>query len=85
MKRYLIILIAILAGLITYALINKLASKEGGGVKTGHIAGAVVAFMTLMVGLLWLEIGAASPDASYVPAKIVDGQVVDPEFIQPNQ
>ena len=62
-----------------------MASKEGGGVKTGHIAGAVVAFITLMVGLLMLEIGAASPDASYVPAKIIDGQVVDPEFIKPNQ
>lgn len=82
MKRYLIILIAILLGLITYALIQKLSRQEA-GVKTAHIAGAVVSFITLMIGLLLLEIGAAAPDASYVPAKLVDGKIIDPEFISP--
>ncbi|MGC6516437.1 MAG: hypothetical protein ACON49_00235 [Candidatus Puniceispirillaceae bacterium] len=84
MKRYLIIIIAILAGLITLALINKLAKEDGSGVKKGHIAGAVVGFVTLFIGLLMLEIGAAPPQSAYVPAKIVDGKVVDPEFITPS-
>ena len=83
MKRYLIIMIAILAGLITYALIQKLAQQKEGGVKSSHVAGAIVAFLTLAVGLWFLEIGAAAPDASYVPAKLIDGKVVAPEFIAP--
>lgn len=82
MKRYLVILIAILAGLITLALINKLAkdTSEGGGIKKGHIAGAIVSFITLAIGLFLLEIGAAPPSSVYVPAKIIDGQIIDPEF-----
>jgi len=80
MKRYLIILIAILAGLIAFAVIDKLSKGEHGGVKPSHIIGAIVAFITLSIGLFLLEIGAAAPETTYVPAKVIDGQVVKPEF-----
>lgn len=84
MKRYLIILIALLAGLIAFAVIEKLSRKKDGGIKNSHVIGAVVAFITLAIGLLILEIGAAPPQASYVPAKLVDGVIVKPEFITPS-
>ena len=83
MKRYLIILIAILAGLIAFAIIEKLSRNAEGGIKNSHVIGAVVSFITLAIGLLFLEIGAAPPESSYVPAKLVDGVVVKPEFIAP--
>ena len=87
MKRYLVILIAILAGLITLALINKLSrdTSEGGGVTKGHIVAGLVSFITLAIGLFLLEIGAAPPSSVYVPATLVDGQVVEPEFIAPKE
>ena len=83
MKRYLIILIAILAGLIAFAIIEKLSRNKDGGIKNSHVIGGVVSFITLAIGLLILEIGAAPPESSYVPAKLVDGVVVKPEFIAP--
>lgn len=83
MKRYLIILIAILAGLIAFAIIEKLSRKSEGGIKNSHVIGGVVSFITLAIGLLILEIGAAPPESSYVPAKLVDGVVVKPEFNAP--
>ncbi len=83
MKRYLIILIAILAGLIAFAIIEKLSRNKDGGIKNSHVIGGIVSFITLAIGLLILEIGAAPPESSYVPAKLVDGVVVKPEFIAP--
>ena len=83
MKRYLIILIAILAGLIAFAIIEKLSRESKGGIKNSHVIGGIVSFITLAIGLLILEIGAAPPESSYVPAKLVDGVVVKPEFIAP--
>lgn len=83
MKRYLIILIAILAGLIAFAIIEKLSRNKDGGIKNSHVIAGVVSFITLAIGLLILEIGAAPPESSYVPAKLVDGVVVKPEFIAP--
>ncbi len=76
MKRYLIILIAILAGLIAFAIIEKLSRKSAGRNQNSHVIGGVVSFITLAIGLLILEIGAAPPESSYVPAKLVDGVVV---------
>lgn len=84
MKRYLIIIIAILAGLIAFALIEKLSRKKEGGVTKSHVIGAIVSFVTLAIGLFLLELGAAAPSSSYVPAKLIDGQIVQPEFIQPD-
>lgn len=83
MKRYLIIAIAILAGLIAFAVINKLSKGEGGGVKPSHIIGALVSFITLAIGLYILEISSAAPETTYVPAKLVDGEIVQPEFVTP--
>ena len=83
MKRYLIIAIAILAGLIAFALINKLSKGENGGVQLSHIIGAIVSFVTLAIGLFLLEIGAASPDADYVPAKLINGEIISPELNEP--
>lgn len=83
MKRYLIILIAILAGLIAFAIIEKLSRNKDGGIKNSHVIGGIVSFITLAIGLLILEIGAAPPESSYVPAKLVDGVVVAPEFTAP--
>ena len=83
MKRYLIIAIAILAGLIAFAIIDKLSKGQHGGVKMSHIIGATVSLITLAIGLFLLEVGAAAPGADYVPAKLIDGQVVQPEFITP--
>lgn len=82
MKRYLIILIAILAGLIAFALIEKLSRNKNGGITKSHIWGAVVSFITLAIGLFLLEVGAAAPTSSYVPAKLIDGQIIQPEFIE---
>ena len=80
MKRYLIILIAILAGLIAFALIEKLSRKKEGGITKSHIIGAFVSFITLAIGLFLLEVGAASPQASYVPAKLIDGQIIQRRY-----
>lgn len=85
MRRYLIILIAILAGLITLVIIDKLASDKSkeGGIRLGHIIGALVALLVLGAGLFLLEINASSPSGQYVPAQVIDGQIVNPKFIQP--
>lgn len=87
MRRYLIIAIAILLGLITLVIIDKMASKKEneGGIRIAHIAGALVALITLGVGLFWLETSASSPDGQYVPAKIIDGKIVKPEFVVPDK
>ena len=83
MKRYLIILIAILVGLIAFALIEKFSRNNQKGIKTSHIIGAFISFFTLAIGLYILELSAAPPDAAYVPAKLIDGKVMSPEFITP--
>ena len=85
MRRYLIIAIAILLGLITLIVIDKMAGKEEkeGGIRLAHIAGAVVAFITLGVGLFLLETSAAPPTRQYVPAQLIDGEIKQPEFIVP--
>ena len=87
MRRYLIIAIAILLGLITLIIIDKMAGKDEkeGGIRLAHIAGAVVALITLGVGLYLLETSAASPSGQYVPAKIIDGEIVKPEFVVPEK
>lgn len=87
MRRYLIIAIAILLGLITLVIIDKMAGKDEkeGGIRLAHIAGAFVALITLGVGLYLLETSAAPPSGQYVPAKIIDGQIQKPEFIVPEK
>lgn len=87
MRRYLIIAIAILLGLITLVIIDKMAAKDEkeGGIRLAHIAGAFVALITLGVGLYLLETSAAPPSGQYVPAKIVDGEIQKPEFIVPEK
>lgn len=87
MKRYLIIAIAILAGLLTMAIINRLAgdTSEKGGIQKGHIIGGIVSFVALMLGLFMVEMGAAAPSSDYVPAKLIDGKIVAPEFVDKNE
>ena len=87
MRRYLIIAIAILLGLITLVIIDKMAAKDEkeGGIRLAHIAGAFVALITLGVGLYLLETSAAPPSGQYVPAKIIDGEIQKPEFIVPEK
>ena len=87
MRRYLIIAIAILLGLITLVVIDKMAGKgeKEGGIRIAHIAGALVALITLGVGLFLLETSAAPPSGQYVPAKLIDGEIQKPEFVVPEK
>ena len=83
MRRYLIILIAILVGLIVLVLIDKLANQTDPkkGLRNAHIWGATAALAVLAFGFYWLEMEAAAPTTDYIPAKVIDGQIVQPDFV----
>ena len=83
MRRYLIILIAILVGLMVLVLIDKLANNKDPkkGLRNAHIWGASAALAVLAFGFYWLELEAAAPSSSYVPAKVIDGKIIQPDFV----
>ena len=83
MRKYLIIAIAILAGLLVLVLLTKLAGRHMRGEAIMPyryvIAGAVTIAVMLAGGLL-LETGSGSPDMAYQPAQIIDGEIRPGQF-----
>ena len=83
MRKYLIIAIAILAGLLVLVLLTKLAGRHMRGEAIMPyryvIAGAVTIAVMLAGGLL-LETGSGSPSMRYQPALIVDGKIQPGQF-----
>ncbi len=83
MRKYLIIAIAILAGLLVLVLLTKLAGRHMRGKAIMPyryvIAGAVTIAVMLAGGLL-LETGSGSPSMRYQPAQIVDGKIQPGQF-----
>ena len=83
MRKYLIIAIAILAGLLVLVLLTKLAGRHMRGEAIMPyryvIAGAVTIAVMLAGGLL-LETGSGSPSMRYQPAHIVDGKIQPGQF-----
>ena len=83
MWKYLIIAIAMLAGLLVLVLLTKLAGRHMRGEAIMPyryvIAGAVTIAVMLAGGLL-LETGSGSPSMRYLPAQIVDGKIQPGQF-----
>ena len=83
MQRYLIIAIAILAGLLAFLLLSKMADRHirGEAVMPFRylIAGAVM-IAVMVAGGIWLETGSGSPNMAYQPAQIIDGDIRPGQF-----
>jgi len=78
LRVYLIIAIAILAGLLVLALLTKLAGRHMRGEALMPyryiVAGATIVGVMLAGGLL-LETGSGSPEMRYQPPYIEDGKI----------
>ena len=83
MQRYLIIAIAILAGLVVFVLLSKMASRHMRGeaiMPFRYLVAGAVMIAVMVAGGVWLETGSGSPEMAYQPAQIIDGEIRPGKF-----
>ena len=83
MRKYLIIAVAILAGLLVLALLSRMAGRHLRGdaiMPYRYVIAGAVSIAVLLAGGLLLETGSGAPEMSYQPAYIEDGQIKPGKF-----
>ena len=83
MRKYLIIVVAILAGLLVLALLTRMAGRHMRGeaiMPYRYVISGAVSIAVLLAGGLLLETGSGAPEMSYQPAYIEDGQIKPGKF-----
>ena len=83
MQRYLIITMAILAGLLVFVLLSKMAGRHMRGeaiMPFRYLVAGAVMIAVMAAGGLLLETGSGSPEMAYQPAQIVDGKIRPGQF-----
>lgn len=90
MRRYLIILTALLAAVLVMSLIKAWQRRRAiargedleslKGISWAHLIGAIVGMIVFFVGALWVESNAAGPGSAYQPAQLDGGKVTSGGF-----
>ena len=83
MRKYLIIAVAILAGLLVLALLTRMAGRHMRGeaiMPYRYVIAGGVSIAVLLAGGLLLETGSGAPEMSYQPAYIADGKIKPGKF-----
>jgi len=89
MRALLVILSALGAAILIMSIVRgwqtRRAARNGlpaEAVETNYILGAVVGLAVFAIGVFWLESDSASPNTTYVPAKIKNGKITEGGFEQ---
>lgn len=95
MRRYLIILTALLAAILAMSLIKawqRRRAKARGeditqqqGISWAHLIGALVGLVVFFIGALWVEQNAAGPEGKYQPAQLDGDRVTSGGFATDDQ
>ena len=83
MQRYLIIAIAILAGLLVLVLLSKMAGRNMRGeavMPFRHLIAGAVTIAVMVAGGIWMETGSGRPHMAYQPAQIIDVEIRPGQF-----
>ena len=83
MQRYLIITMAILAGLLVFVLLSKMASRHMRGeaiMPFRYLVAGAVMIAVMAAGGVLLETGSGSPEMAYQPAQIINGEILPGKF-----
>ena len=90
MRRYLIILSALLVAIIVMTLIKSWQRRRAithgedpevvSGITIAHLIGALAGLAVFFLGVFLLEGTSSAPDATYRPAVITDGQISSGSF-----
>ena len=90
MRRYLIILTALMAAILVMSLIKAWQRRRAiargedltklQGISWAHLIGAIVGMIVFFIGVLWIEQNAAGPDSKYQPAQLKDNKVTSGGF-----
>jgi hypothetical protein len=83
LRKYLIIAVAILAGLLVLALLTRMAGRHIRGeaiTPYRYVIAGAVSIAVLLAGGLLLETGSGAPEMSYQPAYIEGGQIKPGKF-----
>lgn len=90
MRRYLIILTALLAAILVMSLITAWQRRQARargedivrqqGISWAHLIGAMVGLVVFFIGAIWVEQDAAAPGGTYQPAQLNDNKVTSGGF-----
>ena len=87
MRALLVILSALGAAFLIMSFVRswqiRKAVRSGlpaGGVDNNYFLGAFVGLVVFAIGVFWLELNSASPDTTYIPAKIKNGTITEGGF-----
>ena len=87
MRALLVILSALGAAFLIMSFVRgwqkRNAVKNGlpaEAVDNDYILGAFVGLVVFAIGVFWLELNSASPDTTYIPAKIKNGTITEGGF-----
>ena len=83
MQRYLIITVAILAGLLVFVLLSKMAGRHMRGeaiMPFRYLVAGAVMIAVMAAGGVLLETGSGSPEMAYQPAQIINGEILPGKF-----
>ena len=89
MRALLVILSALGAAFLIMSFFRRWQMKEATRrglstvtIENNYVLGAFVGLVVFAIGALWLELDSASPNTTYVPAKIKNGSVIGGGFVQ---
>ena len=74
---------AILAGLLVFVLLSKMAGRHMRGeaiMPFRYLVAGAVMIAVMAAGGVLLETGSGSPDMAYQPAQIIDGEIRPGQF-----
>ena len=85
MKRYLIIAIALIVGILVALLLARLSANRKPDdplVSYRLIISAAASLITLVALSLMLEIGTGTPDLDYQPPRVENGELIPGQFVE---
>ena len=95
MRRYVIVLIALMVAILVMSLIKswqkQQAIKRGedpeatNGISVAHLWGAITGLAVFFLGVVLLETTASRPEGAYQPAQIQDGKITSGTFTTDDQ
>ena len=87
MRALLVILSSLGAAFLIMSFVRgwqiRKAIKSGlpaAAVDNNYILGAFVGLLVFAIGVFWLELDSAAPNATYIPAKIKNGTITEGGF-----